>query len=135
MPEHAIAAFEARCGCILPEGYREFLRHVGNGGVGPPSYGLLPLGEMPSDLTEEQSRPWSELERVRRPFPFTQPWVWENGHGPGMTRQCSGPSRWVSFSRFESRHGAGSATDRPCVIQRKTSWTRNAKPSFLSISA
>ena len=33
-----------------------------------------------------------------------------------ITRQCSGPSRRVSFVWFESRRGAGSATDRPYVI-------------------
>src|SRR5437868_5238854 len=33
-----------------------------------------------------------------------------------ITRQCSGPSRRVSFLSFRSRHGAGSATDRPYVI-------------------
>jgi hypothetical protein len=77
--EDAVVAFEARCGCPLPEGYRAFLRHVGNGGVCPPSYGLLPLGETPNDMTEEESGPWAELQHVGRPFPFTRPWVWENG--------------------------------------------------------
>ncbi|MEZ0265337.1 MAG: SMI1/KNR4 family protein [Phycisphaerae bacterium] len=77
--EDALTAFEARCGCTLPEGFRAFLRHVGNGGVGPPAYGLLPLGGTPDDMGEQESRPWAELDRVRRPFPFTRPWVWEEG--------------------------------------------------------
>src|SRR5207248_3058205 len=33
-----------------------------------------------------------------------------------ITRRCSGPSRRVSFLWFESRHRAGSATDRHYVI-------------------
>src|SRR5439155_7489996 len=37
--------------------------------------------------------------------------------GRGITRQCSGPSRRVSFLWFENRRGAGSATDRHYVIQ------------------
>jgi hypothetical protein len=88
LPEHEIAAFEARCSCALPEGYRAFLRHLGNGGVGPPSQGLLPLGKTPSDMTGEESRPWAELGQVRRPFPFTRPWVWEGGdHSDEGTRE------------------------------------------------
>ena len=79
VPDDAIAAFEARCGCALPDDYRAFLRHVGNGGVGPPAYGLLPLGETPEHMAAEAARPWAELRRVRRPFPFTRPWVWEDG--------------------------------------------------------
>jgi hypothetical protein len=38
--------------------------------------------------------------------------------GRHITSQCSGPSRRVSFWWFESRHGAGSATDRHYVIQQ-----------------
>ncbi len=41
--EETIAAFEARCGISLPEGYRDFLLWMGNGGAGP-FYGLYPLG-------------------------------------------------------------------------------------------
>lgn len=37
-----------------------------------------------------------------------------------ITRQCSGPSRRVSFLWFESRRGAGSATDRHYVMLRST---------------
>src|SRR3954464_8575899 len=36
-------------------------------------------------------------------------------NGREITRQCSGPSRRVSFLWFESRRGAGSATDRHYV--------------------
>lgn len=33
------------------------------------------------------------------------------------TRRCNGPSRRVTFLRFESRCGAGSATDRPTLCE------------------
>ena len=43
--EKAIAAFETRFGVSLPEGYRNFLLWMGNGGAGP-FYGLYPLKEV-----------------------------------------------------------------------------------------
>jgi hypothetical protein len=44
LPETAVSKFEADHGVRLPDGYREFLLHVGNGGAGP-YYGLLPLDQ------------------------------------------------------------------------------------------
>lgn len=43
--EETIAAFESRFGVSLPEGYRNFLLWMGNGGAGP-FYGLYPLKEV-----------------------------------------------------------------------------------------
>ena len=49
LPEREVAAFENRHSVTLPDGYRRFLREVGNGGDGPPYYGLARLGEAASD--------------------------------------------------------------------------------------
>ncbi|MDE7327536.1 MAG: SMI1/KNR4 family protein, partial [Lachnospiraceae bacterium] len=53
--EDTIAAFETRFGIVLPEGYRNFLLWMGNGGAGP-FYGLFKLGETnPCQLSDYQN--------------------------------------------------------------------------------
>jgi|GEM_PF-5445376 len=42
LSEAAVATFEKRCNIKLPEDYRDFLIHLGNGGAGP-AYGMAPL--------------------------------------------------------------------------------------------
>jgi hypothetical protein len=74
-----VAAFEGRHGIVLPVGYRMFITELGNGGAGPIGYGVLPLGKVPSDMRERERDAWTELRAVRRAFPFTKAWVWENG--------------------------------------------------------
>jgi hypothetical protein len=71
LTDTGIADFERRTGVSLPADYREFLSQIGNGGVGPPSYGLCPLGSTPSDFD-------GSLD-LSKPFPFTKPWIWEDG--------------------------------------------------------
>lgn len=73
----AVAAFENRHSVELPEGYRQFLMGVGNGGEGPPAYGLTRLGEVPSDLEADRAQEWRELPHIGKPFPLTESWVWE----------------------------------------------------------
>jgi SMI1 / KNR4 family (SUKH-1) len=70
--EEDIASFEHSNGISLPSDYREFVLRVGNGGVGPPDYGLCALGQTPSDFDFASPD-------LSRPFPFTQPWIWEDG--------------------------------------------------------
>ncbi len=77
LSEEEVDAFEARHGVVLPADYRAFLITLGNGGVGPPHYGLVPLGAGPSDGPPDERAFWRALPQVREPFPFTQPWVWE----------------------------------------------------------
>src|SRR5262245_58003121 len=49
LPEAEVTAFEAKHGIRLPEDYRQFLIHAGNGGAGP-YYGLMPLEQPPLPL-------------------------------------------------------------------------------------
>ena len=41
-------AFEQTHQVLLPPEYRLFLTYIGNGGPGPPAYGLRPLGTVES---------------------------------------------------------------------------------------
>src|SRR4051812_42226457 len=77
--DEKVRRFEQLHGISLPEGFRSFLMEVGNGGSGPPNYGLAALGEPARDMRDEEARVWSELPHVRKPFPFTKLWVWEDG--------------------------------------------------------
>src|SRR5688572_2766418 len=77
-----IASLEARHSIRLPEEYRRFLRDVGNGGKGPPGYGLIRLGEGPNSQDAEQVRYWRELPHVNLSFPFTEHWCPECGTLP-----------------------------------------------------
>ena len=77
LPESAICEFEEKYGVTLPEGYRNFLLHVGNGGLGPPEYGLVPLGHGIAN-----GSPWDDsgdyLSRLREAFPLTEPVIWDD---------------------------------------------------------
>ena len=79
LSENTVRAFEARHGISLPEAYRSFLLNIGNGGAGPPEYGLAPLGDAANDMRDEEARIWTALPHVAEPFPFTKTWVWEDG--------------------------------------------------------
>ena len=68
-PESHVSAFESMHGVALPTEYRLFLTHVGNGGVGPPSYGLVSLAESDLGLIAEERTFWTKLPEIRRPFP------------------------------------------------------------------
>ena len=69
---------EARHRIELPEGYRRFLTVMGNGGVGPPAYGLMSLGEVPRHLPADLDEEWRALPNIGKPFPLTQAWVWDD---------------------------------------------------------
>lgn len=69
LSESVLAAFEADHGVTLPEDYRRFLAHVGNGGPGP-GYGLLPLEK----ALDYDNKLWGgpvPLDHLRHPFPHT----------------------------------------------------------------
>ena len=60
----ALVDFEHTHNIELPEGYREFLLNVGNGGAGP-FYGLLPLEKWNDALWGEIDEPKVENPKVR----------------------------------------------------------------------
>lgn len=69
--EEEIIAFESKYSIGLPKEYRDFLKHVGNGGAGP-YYGLQTLADsLYADL--DYKRP-GELVDPTVPFPFSEPW-------------------------------------------------------------
>jgi hypothetical protein len=64
--EGKIVELEGRYSLRLPDDYRRFLMHVGNGGAGP-YYGILGLDE----LYETREDYWNDLSK---PFPYRHQW-------------------------------------------------------------
>lgn len=97
LPEAALSAFEAAHGVRLPEAYRLFLKHLGNGGDGPPEYGLAALGTAPSYANGPDKHYWTRLPDISKPFPFTQTWMWEDGEtsDEGAQEQVYHGSLWL----------------------------------------
>jgi hypothetical protein len=79
LPEASIAEFEHKHRVRLPEEYREFLLQVGNGGPGPPFYGLAAMGDVADDLSPHEEGFWRDFPRIADPFPFSHSWCWERG--------------------------------------------------------
>ncbi|MEM7246245.1 MAG: SMI1/KNR4 family protein [Acidobacteriota bacterium] len=75
LSEAELVGFEERHGVPLPEDYRSFLLHCGNGGAGP-YYGLFPLGLF--DGAGRGLEPWKEGDGhagvLRHPFPHSTAW-------------------------------------------------------------
>jgi hypothetical protein len=66
LTEEEVARFEERHKVRLPEEYRLFLMTVGNGGKGPPLYGLPRLGEVPSDYRKSAAEVLSDITKPFR---------------------------------------------------------------------
>jgi hypothetical protein len=79
LPNSRVVAFEQSHEISLPGGYREFIQCIGDGGDGPPHYGLNPLGQPACDMRGEERAFWTNLPHVGKPFPFTRYWIWEGG--------------------------------------------------------
>ena len=77
--ESDVEAFEQRWKIDLPQGYRQFILTVGNGGIGPPDYRLLPLGEVPRGYDRSVHEVLADL---CKPFPLEREWVWEGEQEP-----------------------------------------------------
>ena len=72
-----IETFEKLHGITLPEEYTSYLLNIANGGDGPPEYGIVKLGGVASDMSEQEKHNWSSLSSVKKPFPFTGAWITE----------------------------------------------------------
>jgi hypothetical protein len=77
--EEAVAAFEREHEIRLPTGYRCFLTELGNGGEGPPAFGIEPLGTRPPGFDSTEPGDRSHLAFLALPFPFSSPWIWGTG--------------------------------------------------------
>jgi hypothetical protein len=71
LPQKDIEDLEARYQIYLPEEYRQFLINIGDGGNGPPAYGLVSVRESLSLLSNKNFHP-------NLPFPLDKMWIWEN---------------------------------------------------------
>lgn len=91
LSEAELAVFEAAHGVLLPEAYRFFLKHLGNGGGG-----LAALGTAPAYVGGPKGY-WTRLPDIGRPFPFTCGWHWEVGDESeeGEMEQVSYGSLWL----------------------------------------
>jgi hypothetical protein len=79
LSESEVNDYELQYGVRLPEEYRQYLLRVGNGCVGPPAFGLDPLG---STLNDSSTKPDVDIcgeRNAHKAFPFTQHWIWEDG--------------------------------------------------------
>ena len=74
-----VEEFEDLHGVTLPLEFRRFIIEIGNGGIGPPEYGLIALGDCAADMRLREREIWTKLPNVTKPFPFTRFWIWENG--------------------------------------------------------
>ena len=71
LSEVEVVQFERQHNVILPDDYRQFLTHAGNGGAGP-FYGLFKLGEMDDGFA---FGPWGEfVGDLSKPFPRIKEW-------------------------------------------------------------
>jgi len=116
LPAADLAAFEQAHQVSLPPEYQLFLTHIGNGGAGPPVYGLRPLGASESWWDDEQRAAWQHFQALGRPFPFAQPWCWEGESAPGPPGRRVRRQPVPGHRRLRSR--LGPAGDGPAARLR-----------------
>jgi hypothetical protein len=104
LSENDLVLFEAAYEVELPEDYRLFLRHVGNGGAGP-AYGLFKLGEM--DHGHDHG-PWGDfVADLAAPFPHTSTWNDLTGQPEDFEGDPDTPDEeeyWRQVEKFEERY-------------------------------
>lgn len=69
--------FETENRITLPVDYKLFIQHIGDGGDGPPEYGIKPIGTDAGWWFDAQRKAWLTFENIRKPFPFSEQWIWE----------------------------------------------------------
>lgn len=72
--ESDVVAFEKMYQISLPDEYRRFVLEVGNGGDGPPHYGMFPVEDSDHDELGRVAADFAPHED----FPLTETWIWED---------------------------------------------------------
>lgn len=128
--EAVVANFESTHQIRLPDDYRSFLIHVGNGGAGP-AYGVFKLQEMDDGHADKK---WTQgdgfVGTLAAPFPHNQPWNDLSGRpadpdDQAMTEeqeqaQCDRLDEWESSHYWNSRqvNGAIPLCDMGCALRQ-----------------
>jgi hypothetical protein len=68
LPEEELAAFERSHGISLPDDYRWFVTRLGNGGEGPPYYGMEPLSDRLIEANSAIHPAQNRNRRLAEPF-------------------------------------------------------------------
>ena len=104
LSEKSIRQFEEVTKTKLPDGYREFLKEIGNGGAGP-YYGLEPLenGQY-ADLHYKDS---ADLVNPSLPFPHTTHWNFESDQFIPENEDAYFDNKWVNGVLRISDFGCG----------------------------
>ena len=101
--ERTVRSFESTYGITLPEDYRRFVLVAGNGGDGPPLYGLAPVQR--SDQNSAGSV-WPGFSPATE-FSLREPWLWDND--PEVDESVGGPVDRVHKNGhiYLGTHGCG----------------------------
>lgn len=73
-----VEKFEKSHHISLPEDYRSFLVKIGNGGGGPPTYGLVSLGQEGKYWNKWTKEKYANGQKLNQNFPFQDCWIWED---------------------------------------------------------
>lgn len=72
--EDDVAALEREAGIILPDAYRAFLLLVGDGGKGPPAFGIDSIDQLADEYAWDRETTFAILARK---FPYAKDLVWD----------------------------------------------------------
>ena len=104
LTESEVLAFELEHDIALPDDYRDFLIHVGNGGAGP-YYGVFPLGHVDGPFELERWAAGNPLVGIlSKPFPFLEAWNDLTGMPPFELRKSNEDTYSRQMDAFEKRY-------------------------------